>query len=94
MVSNLTEAQSANLELKSILTYYYNAGSLLSGCGPFVTEQAAEDDSVNRKTLRDLINRYFSDFYSNDFGTFIVPDQLVTVYDHFVTKFMSKVIGG
>lgn len=93
MVSNLTEAQSANLELKSILTYYYNAGSLLSGCGPFVTEQAAEDDSVNRKTLRDLINRYFSDFYSNDFGTFIVPDQLVTVYDHFVTKFMSKVIG-
>lgn len=93
MVSNLTEAQAANLELKSILTYYYNSGSLLAGCGPFVTEQAAEDDSVNRKTLKDLVNRYFNDFYSNDFGTFIVPDQLVIVYDHWVAKFMSRIVG-
>lgn len=92
MVSKLSEAQADNLEKKTILTYYYSAGSLMSGCGPFVTEQEAEDTIVNKKLLKDLINRYIADFYSPEHATFLVPDQLMKTYDHFVTKFITRII--
>lgn len=93
MVSKLTDAQAADLEKKTIITYYYSPGSLMGGCGPFVTEQEDQDNSDNRKLLRDLINRYISDFYSPEHATFLVPDQLMKTYDHFLTKFMTRIIG-
>lgn len=92
MVSKLSKEQSDNLELKSILTYYYSSSSLLSGCGPFVTEQEQEDAKSFSYYIKELTRRFLNDFYSYEHGTFLVPDQQVKVYDHFVTKAMLKIV--
>lgn len=92
MVSIVSDAQLANLELKTQLTYHYSSGSLLSGCGPFVSEQEFEDNKSFRYYLNELTRRFLNDFYSREHGTFLVPDQTVKTYDHYVTKFVTKVV--
>ncbi|QBX32261.1 virion structural protein [Pseudomonas phage PA1C] len=92
MVSKLNEQQVEDLERKTIITYYYSASSLTSGCGPFVTEQEQQDQKDFAALRKEIIRRYISDFFSVEHSTFLVPDQLMKTYDHFVTKAMVMMV--
>lgn len=92
MVSHLTEEQSTNLDLKSEITYHYSSASLLGGCGPFVTEAEAEDSKSFSYYHDELIRRFLNDFFSPEHGTFLVPDQELKTYDHWVTRYMQSII--
>lgn len=86
MVGWLTEQQQADLDLKSQITYYWDANRLASGCNPFITEEDYHDNAEFAKMRSDIVRRYVSDFFSTRYSTFLVPDQLNNTYDHFVVK--------
>lgn len=91
MISELTTQQLENLDEKSIITYHYSQRSLLGNCGPFITEAEYEDSKRYEKLIGELTRRYLTDFYSREHSTFLVPDQELKTYDHFVTKAVLKV---
>lgn len=86
MVGFVTAQQIANLEEKSIMTYYWSSANLLNGCSPYVTEQEQKDNEEFAKMREEIIRRYVGDFFSIEHSVFLVPDQLFKTYDHFVTK--------
>lgn len=85
MVSELSQDILADLERKTILTYHYSQASLLTGCGPFVTEPEQARLDRFQALYQELIERYLTDFFSQEHSTLLVPDQLRKTYDHFVT---------
>lgn len=92
MVGFLTQQQIDNLEAKTQITYYWDANKLGSGCNPFVTEAEQAANSEFAKTRAEIIRRYIADFFSVQFSTFLVPDQLNTTYDHFVVKLLLNIL--
>jgi hypothetical protein len=92
MVSRLSPERLTDLERKTIKEYRYSRNSLVRGCGPFVTETQYTRAERYRGIQRELLSRYLTDFYSNQFQTLLVPDQGVTTYDHFVVKAFLKMV--
>ena len=92
MISELTHDQLNDLDAKSIITHYYSQGSLLNGCGPFVSEQEYQDSKDYNKLHGELVRRYLGDFFSIEHHTLLVPDQELKTYDHFVTQLVLKII--
>lgn len=86
MVGFVTEQQIANLEEKSIMTYYWSSSNLANGCSPYVTEEQQKDSAEFAKMRAEIIRRYVGDFFSIEHSTFMVPNQLMKTYDHFTTK--------
>lgn len=92
MVGFLTEQQITNLDLKTIMTYYWSSSNLANGCNPYVTEQEQKDNEEFAKLKAEIIRRYVGDFFSVEHSTFLVPGQLFKTYDHFVTKVMLMMV--
>jgi len=92
MVGWLTDQQQQDLDDKSQITYYWDSNRLANGCNPFVTEEDYHDNQEFAKTRDDIIRRYIADFFSTQYFTFIVPDQLNNTYDHFVVKALLSII--
>lgn len=92
MVSFLSEQQMANLELKTQITYYWDANKLANGCNPYVTEAEQAANGEFAKMRAEIIRRYIGDFFSTQFFTFLVPDQLNNTYDHFVVRLLLSIL--
>lgn len=92
MVSELNAERMKDFELKTIETYYYSKSSLANGCGPFLTTPEYKRNKSYAEIYGEICKRYITDFYSNEKSVFLVPDQVQTAYDHFLTKaFMTMV---
>jgi hypothetical protein len=76
----------ADLQRKTIREAYFVKDYLKFGQNPQVLAPEYEDLLSLRDLYQTLIGQYFSDFYSNDFETLIVPDQTFPTYDPFLTK--------
>lgn len=92
MVSWITEQQANNLAMKTQITYYWDSSRLANGCGPYITEEQQHDIAEFTQLKKDITRRYISDFYSVQYSTFLVPDQLNNTYDHFVTKLLLSIL--
>lgn len=92
MVGFLTDQQMANLEEKTQLTFYWDANKLGCGCNPYVTDVEHAANGEFAKMKEDITKRYIGDFYSRQFSTFMVPDQLEYTYDHFVMKLLMSIL--
>lgn len=93
LVNELSEAHLADLNRKTIDTFQFSRESLIAGCGPFVNETQYQRRSDYLKLREELIERYLGDFYSRQHTTLLVPDQMLTTYDHFVTKAVREIVG-
>lgn len=93
MLREVTKADIDNLTWKSKETLYFDMDSLASGCGPFITGEAFYDRKELSRVYNEIVRRYITDFFSPQFRTMVVPDQLETVYDHFATKAFIMMIG-
>ena len=82
----------ANLDRKTVYDYVFDPNGWLNGSGPFVTnaEQTLIDACWTKLPL--MIDDYFSDFFSHDKASFMVPDQDAATYDHFLTKFLVRLL--
>lgn len=92
MVGFLTPQQMADLELKTQLTYYWDANKLATGCNPYVTEAEQAANGEFAKMRAEIIRRYITDFFSEKYFTFLCPDQLDFTYDHFVVKLLMSIL--
>lgn len=92
LVNELDEEHLNDLKRKTIDTFQFSRESLISGCGPFVNETQYERRGDYLKLREELISRYLGDFYSRQHTTLLVPDQLLTTYDHFVTKVVRQLV--
>lgn len=92
MVGFVTQQQLDDLEAKTQITYYWSADKLGCGCNPFVTEAEMAMAQEFAKLRKEIIRRYLADFFSTQYFTFLVPDQLNTTYDHFVTKMLLSIL--
>lgn len=92
MVGELTQDHLADLERKTILTYFYSQAALVSGCGPFVTSDEQDRAGRLQKLYAEMLSRYLTDFFSKEHSTLLVPDQLQKTYDHFVTTMLIAIL--
>lgn len=92
LVNELDNERNADLDRKTIETYHYSQASLISGCGPFVTEQENTRSERYQEMYLELIKRFLTDFFSMEHSTLLVPDQLRKTYDHFVTKTVLQTV--
>lgn len=92
MIGFLNDTYFNDLTRKTIMTFHWSQNNLLAGCSPFVTEEAYNDAIEFGKQRKEIIRRWISDFFSIEHSTFLVPDQMVKTYDHFVTKAMIAMV--
>lgn len=92
MVREVDQCVLDNLEQKTIETFYFSAASLATGCGPFITGEEKEREEFFQSMLRELITRYFNDFFSHEHHTLLVPDQCVKTFDYFTTDAILRVL--
>lgn len=92
MVGFVTQQQLDDLEQKTQVTYYWSSDRLANGCNPFVTSADQASLQEFSRMRSEIIRRYVADFFSVQYFTFLVPDQLNTTYDHFVTKLLLSIL--
>lgn len=93
MTRELDRTHMDDLESKTIEEFHYSQASLISGCGPFVTEADKVRGEDYAKLRCELLSMYLTDFFSYEHNTLLVPDQLNQTYDHFLTRFFNRTIG-
>lgn len=83
----------ADMDAKVVSDATYIAGNLMIGRNPII----ATDDMVQMQSLatqlRLLIAQYFANFFSVDYQTLLVPDQVSSTYDTFLTHAILNYIG-
>lgn len=92
LVSELTTERLNDLERKTIQTFFYSQASMITGCGPFVTEEAQVRQDLFQRLYLEMVARYLTDFFSIENSTLLIPDQLKPAYDHFVTRFLLSIL--
>lgn len=90
MQDEFTQQYRDDLQRKTIESFHFSRESLISGCGPFVTEKEYVRAIDYKKLREELVSRYLSDFYSRQYTTLLVPGQQLTTYDHFVVKVVRE----
>lgn len=74
-----------------VKTCYFKRNFLTYGQNPVITSEEMARFGQMALFEKELLNRWLADFFSNEFGTILVPGQLVTTYDPFVVKFLMKI---
>lgn len=81
-----------DLDIKTIITYYYVRDFLLNLQNPLLEEA---DYYASRKLeafYYDMAHLYFSQYYSRETLTLIIPAQTVYTYDHGLTAFVKTIM--
>jgi len=83
----------ADLAEKVIESFTYVADYLTFGRNPLLLDQKYAE-LMDIRTLRDeLVDYFFTEAFSNEHQTLMVPNQEFTTYDPFLTKFVLDLIG-
>lgn len=82
----------ANLDAKSIQVLEFVKGLLTDGQNPLLSANDYALFGGLQKLYVDLVSFYFRDFFSQERQTFLVPDQDMETYDHFLTRAMVDIV--
>lgn len=92
----ITDVLSPNLlrELNErvVETLYFDRENFRNGLKALLNRKDADVIRRLNTAYRRLFPLYYRDFYSRDFGTFIVPGQSVPTYDPYMTRFVRAII--
>lgn len=91
LTSYLDALQKDDLQRKVTKRTHYVRDFIAIGKSPILVNS----EYVTYKSLLEWIARippmYFAEFFNHEFKTFVIPDQNVSTYDPFLTKFVSLV---
>jgi len=86
--SDDNQDNSVDLNQKVIKTYYFHKDFLNYGQNPLLINSDNDILISLYKTYKTLTAQYFKRFFSNEFQTLILPSQIYTTYDHFLTNYL------
>ncbi len=86
LLSYTTAPRLADLEAKTLETYYFRRDFLMYGQNPLLLREDHELVDELTKWYGDLTHNYFKTFFSRQFATLILPGQGGATYDHFAMK--------
>lgn len=81
-----------DLASKVVESYYYHATYINHGRNPLVVEKQAQGIVGLHRLYGELIQRYLSCFFSQEYQTLMVPEQGAQMVDTFLTKYFLKVV--
>lgn len=80
-----------DLDHKTVERYTYLKDYLTYGRDPVVTDREVTQTQDIRAALTTLLTHYFNVFYSDDQGTFLMPDTARITYDPQIPKVLMRV---
>jgi hypothetical protein len=95
---NLVGYSSENKEIfddlfsKSIKEYYFSKDRLIENLQPLVKKEEYDILGKLKRSYIDLIRYYFKSFFNREYMTIVVPGQAYSIYDHFVLKFLLRLV--
>lgn len=81
-----------DIEEKVVVTYYFVKDFLLNLQNPLLTEADYNASKKLEAYYYDMAQLYFSQYYSREFMTLIIPNQKGATYDHGLTDFVKTVM--
>lgn len=86
LISYSTELRRNDLAAKTIKVTYYVKDNNYYGQNPIVEEEEYFLVRYLNLQLNKLIEKYFSQFFSNEYQSLMLPGQDYPIYDHFLVK--------
>lgn len=90
LVDYSTPERRADLDSKVIQTLQFVSDFLQYGQNPLLQEEEYENIRKLQSLYKDIADRYFKSFLSNEFKTLLVPGQPLPTYDHFLTTAVTS----
>jgi hypothetical protein len=92
MVSYNDHNTAKDLNEKVVETLYFNREYMREGLTPLIHSDTVATIRKLEEHNGRLIALYFSDFYSREHNTLILPNQKYPTYDPFLTKFITNLL--
>ncbi len=90
-LSNETERYQ-DLESKVLTNYFFHKNFLIDGQNPVIRAEDYQNVISLESSFGELTEFFFNSFFNNEFNTLIIPGQKNTIYDHFLTMFVLKIV--
>lgn len=90
--TNNQPSRKKDLDSKVVQTVNYVRDFLLYGQNPFLTDGDYKLVQKLKTIYRDIVNNFMESFYSREKRTLLVPCVGDTVYDSYLTTFVSKIL--
>lgn len=85
-----TPERVSDLKRKVVQTTYFEKDFIYHGQNPILLGDDYENLQFLRRNYGTLITQYFKRFYSKEYATLIMPDQLEITYDAFLVRALFK----
>jgi len=94
MIGYIESSQSiyAELESKTIRTYYFSKDRLVDGLQPLLKEHENKQVLDLNTVYFNMVNYYFKTFFSRKYMTLVLPGQDYGIYDSFLTDYILKIV--
>ena len=92
LIASDDKARIYDLDLKTLVTYYFVKDFLLNLQNPLLEEEDYQAAKKLTSYYYDMINLYLKHFFSRETKTLVVPDQRHYIYDHGLTDFVKSVM--
>jgi hypothetical protein len=86
-----TDVRRADLEAKTIQTYYFRRDFLMHGQNPLLLKEDAALAEELEEWYGFLTTNYCKTFFSRQFSTMLIPGQVGATYDPFATKAIRSI---
>ena len=84
------DVTSANIQSKVVKSVTFRKEYLIDGENPFLVASEVQVVDNLAESYSRLIKIYFKEFYSEEYSTFLVPNDTMTVYDLHLNELLKK----
>lgn len=91
MVDYLTPERASDFQTKTVKELVFLVDYLNYGKNPFVSHSEFNTIRELNNLYSEISEYYFSKFYNRQYGTFMVPDQVLNYFDPYVARFMVNI---
>lgn len=82
----------ADLEQKTIKTYYFSKDRLLEGLQPFIKSEEYQNVTNIRRVFEDIVQYYFRNLFNPKYSTIVTPGQEYVIYDSNMIGYLLRTV--